>query len=333
MRSWLRRQARPLFKRAFPAMGTLVSVTLALEHERQHDAADAAVLAIQRELESFGREGWAWGSGALGLFNRRLAEGGAAEIPPALRSLFVRAWEIHRISGGLYEPRIARLVELWGFHDLEHPRGTPPSRDAIEVLLAALRAAPAYDGGARYGPAPGVGWDLGGIAKGWIVDAMLARLRELGFANACVDAGGNLAVRGRAGGKPWRIGIRDPRASHGAPPLLAALEVRDEAVNTHADDQRYFEHQGKRYAHLLDPRRGEPAQGLRSLTVVDADGTLVEAGGAALFVAGREHWPALARRLNLAQVLAVDAQGKAQATAALAARLALRADLRLEIVP
>jgi thiamine biosynthesis lipoprotein len=321
-----------LLRRRFPAMGTLVSVTLALEQAQPQDRAEAALLKVQRELERFGREAWAWGSGALARFNGQLAAGSAAPIPPELHALFLRAWEIHRASEGLYEPRIASLVELWGFHDLGHPRDAPPPKEQIETRLAALRAAPAYDGGTHYGPAPGVGWDLGGIAKGWIVDLLLARLGELGFTDACVDAGGNLAVRGRAGARPWRIGIRDPRAGQGAPSLLAALDVCDAAVNTHADDQRYFEHGGRRYAHLLDPRHGKPAQSLRSLTVVHPDGTLAEAGGAALYVAGRAHWPRLAQRLGLAQVLAVDALGNLQATAALAPRLMLREGLRLEVV-
>ena len=102
---------------------------------------------------------------------------------------------------------------------------------------------------------------------------------------------------------------------------------------THGDEQRSFEWQGRRYSHLLHPHSGWPAQGLRSLTVVDRDGTLADGGGAALFVAGREDWPALARQLGIRQVLAVDEAGVSWASAALAGRLKPEAGQGIRIVP
>jgi thiamine biosynthesis lipoprotein len=210
---------------------------------------------------------------------------------------------------------------LWGFHDLAAMRDTPPDPQQVGDLLAAMRKAPDYDGGDRYGPAPSVGWDFGGIGKGWIVDAALLLLRRKGFSDAVIDAGGNLAARGMRGDTPWRIGVRDPRSDAEAPRLVATLMSRNEAVNTHGDDQRYFEFQGRRYAHLLDPSTGCPARGLRALTVVHADGTLAEAAGAALYVAGRQRWPQLARKLGLEYVLAVDEAGQIEATSALLKRI------------
>ncbi|MGQ0530374.1 MAG: FAD:protein FMN transferase, partial [Panacagrimonas sp.] len=89
---------------------------------------------------------------------------------------------------------------------------------------------------------------------------------------------------------------------------------------------------GQRYSHILDPRSGMPAQGLRSLTVVHSDGTLAEAGGAALFVAGRDKWPLLARKLGLSQVLAQTDDGEVQVSPVLAARLQADNNTRLQIV-
>lgn len=332
MKMW-RIRLTPLVKLGFYAMGTQVSVTLSTGGVRaRREAAVEAIAEVERLMQDFGRHWWAWGDGRLAQINAQLAAGRRAEIPPSMRELFGRAWAVRQATAGLYEPRIASLVKLWGFHDMAGLRDTPPDAVQVDALLEALRAAPAYDGGATYGPAPQVAWDFGGIGKGWIVDAALALLQERGYPDAIVDAGGNLAVRGARGERPWRIGIRTPRSDADNPTLLASLIARDEAVNTHGDDQRYFDHQGQRYAHILDPATGRPASGLRALTVVHPDGTLAEAGGAALFVAGRDNWRRLARKLGLHQVLVVTDEGEVQVTAALAARIKPEGETRLKIV-
>jgi thiamine biosynthesis lipoprotein len=316
----------------FLAMGTEISVKLACA-EGMAEAAEAAIAEVQKLISGFGRDWWAWGPGMLADINRRLLAGEIAQIPSIMQPLFSRAWAIRQRSGGLFEPRIAALVRLWGFDELARLRTEPPAQAQIDRLLAAMNAAPDYDGGGRYGPAPDVAWDFGGIGKGHIVDEALALLQVRGFAGAVVDAGGNLAVRGACGDRSWRIGIRDPRSSPEQPALLAALDVCDEAVITHGDDQRYFDHAGRRYAHILNPLTGAPVQGLRSLTVVHPDGTRADAEGAALFVAGREAWPGLARQLGLPQVFAVNDDGVVQATAPVARRLELGAGVRMEILP
>jgi thiamine biosynthesis lipoprotein len=223
-------------------------------------------------------------------------------------------------------------VRLWGFDEVARIRSAPPPAQEIEALLATLKNAPDYGGGDNYGPAPGIGWDFGGIAKGYIADRALDHLRELGFEDATLDAGGNVSVRGLRSGRPWRIGIRDPRPAAGAPAMLATLEAGNESVNTHGDDQRYFDYEGRRYSHILDPFTGMPARGLRSLTVVHPDGSLAEALGTALFVAGAERWPALAEAWGLSQVLAVCEEGLLQATPALARRLQPQSGLAIGTV-
>lgn len=315
----------PLVRRNFLAMGTEITVTLAPQRRGQFRSVKRAMSELKTLLRNFGHDGWAWGQGALSGFNQNLAGGLTPTIPHGLRTLFDRAWEIRQASGGLFEPRVAMLVHLWGFDSLERIRSSPPDDADIDALLQALQRAPDYDWASEtYGPAPNVAWDFGGIGKGYIVDQALDLLSELGFDSATLDAGGNVAVRGRRRDRPWRIGIRKPLGPNDdidAPELIATLEASDEAINTHGDDQRFFIHEGRRYAHILDPRTGRCASGLRSLTVVHADGTLAEAGGAALFVAGPQRWPELAPLLGIEQVLAVDDQGGVSVTAALAQRL------------
>lgn len=326
----LRAGSALLIHQRFLAMGTEVSVRLICTDSSQRDDALCAIQAVINLMHEFGRDAWAWGDGALSAFNRTLAAGEAAQIPANLQGLFARAWQVRQQTDGLFEPRIAQLVHLWGFDDVARLRDSPPSQHEIDVLLSALHAAPDYKGAGRYGPAPGVAWDFGGIGKGHIVDMALDLLRERGFGNAIVNAGGNLAVRGAHHARPWRAAVRDPRSPEGALRLLASLDVRDEAVITHGDDQRYFEHEGLRYAHILSPDTGAPVQGLRSLTVVHTDATLADAGGAALFVAGIDDWQAVAKILSIDQVLVVREDGRVQATATLAARLSPSPDVVIE---
>lgn len=307
------------------AMGTVVTVTVVFDRGRRA-LAEAAIGNVERMMLNFGRDAWAWGSGALARMNQALAGGARVEVPSSLRPLLLRASEIQQGSEGLYEPRIGALVQLWGFDDVNNTPSAPPDEAQLAPLLAALRAAPPYEGGRYYGPAPGIAWDLGGIGKGYIVDAALERLAILGFNDASVDAGGNLAVRGTRGDRAWRVGIRDARLQLSTETLseanvLGSFDAGDEAIITHGSDQRYFIHDDRRYAHLLDPRSGMPAQGLRSLTVVHRDAALADAAGGALFVAGRQRWRSLAHTLGLDQVLVVTDEGHVEATPALMHRL------------
>lgn len=315
----------------FPAMGTMVSITLAGVSARVTEA-ERCIADIERRIHVFAREAWPWSDGALARFNAALANGERVEIPEALRTLFAAAWRIRERSAGLHEPRLAKLVEGWGFDRVEHLRTQPPAAAQVAEAMAALRAAPPYRDGEPYGPAPGVGWDFGAIGKGWIAERVFEWLADAGFDDALLDLGGQLAARGRRGDRAWRASIRDPRSATFAPALLASLEFADETIATHGDDQRCFEHDGVRYSHLLDPRTGWPAQGLHSLTVVAADAVQADAEGAALFVAGPQAWPALARALGIACVFAVHADGRLCATPALAQRLSLAQGLRLDLV-
>lgn len=328
----IKHAASPLLEECqFLAMGTAVQVSVAIAAEAQRAAAQQAIAEVRKLLREFGHEGWAWGSGALASFNRSLSLGQAAAVPPLLHRLLARAWDIHQASGGLFEPRIGALVRLWGFDEATRLRSAPPPSREIAAALSQLHAAPPYDGAAWYGPAPGIAWDLGAIGKGYIADLALDWLRHRGFASAIVNAGGNVAVRGSRGDRPWQVGIRDPRCADQAADLLAVLAACDESVVTHGGDQRGFEYQGRRYAHLLHPRSGMPVQGLRSLSVVHQDGTLADAGGAALFAAGVEGWRELAGQLGIEQVLVLTDEGALLATEALAARLQVQAAMPVAV--
>jgi thiamine biosynthesis lipoprotein len=111
---------------------------------------------------------------------------------------------------------------------------------------------------------------LGGIGKGYAVDRGAAILRARGFHDFMIQSGGDLFVSGRRGGRPWRLGIRDPRGPEDR--SIAALDLSNSTFSTSGDYERFFIKDGVRYHHILDPDLGEPARGCRSVTIVATTG-------------------------------------------------------------
>jgi thiamine biosynthesis lipoprotein len=160
--------------------------------------------------------------------------------------------------------------------------------------------------------------DFGGIGKGMAVDLAIEHLRELGISNAIVNMGGDLRAIGSKGGTPWKIGIRHPRNKG----VIASLETSgDESVFTSGDYERYFEYEGKRYHHILDPRTGYPAEGVTSVTVIHKEGVVADAAATALFIAGPEHWLEIARSMGVRDVMLIDSAGRIHLTPSMQQRI------------
>ena len=164
--------------------------------------------------------------------------------------------------------------------------------------------------------------DLGGYAKGYALDRAAAILEAAGHPQCahqhrrqCHGARHSTATRA------WRVGIQHPRK----PGPLATLELHDgEAIGTSGDYQRYFELDGKRYCHLIDPRSGHPVQGVQAVTILthgEQAGLLSDAVSKPLFISGMPGWRAAARKMQLDDALLVDAQGVVHLTAAMQKRL------------
>jgi FAD:protein FMN transferase len=139
---------------------------------------------------------------------------------------------------------------------------------------------------------------LGAIAKGYAVDRASAVLREHGFGNHVVEGGGDTYVAGTKAGKPWMVGVQNPHAkqeqgelgpSGQASPVLGALPSTDRSVVTSGDYERFFEYEGRRYAHIFDPRTGYPleeSKSAQSVTLVGPNATDADAYCTAVAVMG-----------------------------------------------
>jgi FAD:protein FMN transferase len=291
----------PETRHRFMAMGTLVDVTVYGIPAAEAEAAAREIEALFHELH----EEWhPWGDGELGRLNQAVAEGREASPGPDLAALLAEAEALSEASGGLFDPTLGALVRLWGFDSGERQPLAPPSPQEIEALLATGATQPQLD--------------LGGFLKGIAVDRGMSLLRARGIEHAIVNAGGDLRAIGRRGDRPWRIGIRAPRDAT----VLAALEIEeDDAVFTSGDYERFFEHEGRRYHHILDPRTGYPAVGLAAVSVVHHDAGRADAATTALMVAGPEGWPKVAAALGIEAVMVVHDDGAIELTDAMQQRI------------
>jgi thiamine biosynthesis lipoprotein len=160
----------------------------------------------------------------------------------------------------------------------------------------------------------GVQIDLGGIAKGYAVDNCVALLRERGVRQALVVAGGDSRVLGDRRGRPWMIGIRDPRRKD---TMVAMMPLVDAAISTSGDYERYFEANGVRHHHILDPRTGKSATGARSVTIIGPDATTTEGISKSVFIMGPERGIRFAESLPGIDAVIIDADGEMHTTAGL----------------
>ena len=128
--------------------------------------------------------------------------------------------------------------------------------------------------------------DLGGCAKGYATDEAFEALREAGIRHAIINAGGNVYALGtKPDGSPWRVGVQDPRNPQG---IIAVLAVSDRAVVSSGDYQRFFEQDGNRYHHILDPATGKPAGQVMQTTVVADSAIDADILSTTLFVLGTQ---------------------------------------------
>ncbi|MFT3735130.1 MAG: FAD:protein FMN transferase [Rhodocyclaceae bacterium] len=297
------------------------------------EASANAMAEVLREFDRIHRSYHAWEPSDLTRLADVCREGKPYPVSPELDGLLAKARMLSTRSEGLFDPGIGALVRLWGFHtDTFVPR-LPDANELARVVAAKPRIGDIQvrDGQAQCSNAA-VSPDFGGFAKGWALDRAAAILHERGIHNALINIGGNVMALGKKGDVPWQIGIQDPRGG-GAIASLALLD--GEAVGTSGDYQRYFELEGHRYSHLIDPRSGRPAEDTHAVTILmppgpDA-GLLSDADSKPIFVAGKD-WRQLADKMGVQHVLRVDAEGRIAVTRAMLARLNFPGDHKPDVV-
>jgi len=213
------------------------------------------------------------------------AQGSPAAISPELFHVLVAADEIARLSEGAFDVTIRPLADLWGFIWKEYRLPTEAELKAVLPQVNYRSVTLNRTERTVQLLKPGVSLDLGGIGKGYAVDRAIEALVELGITNAMVKAGGDLRVIGSPPGQThWEVQLEDP-AKQGR---RVTIPLRDAALSTSGNYENYFEVDGKRYSHILDPRTGLPVAGIASCTVIAPTCMESDAWATACFVMGVE---------------------------------------------
>jgi len=283
-------------------LGTLVDVSVLHQDET---ATQQAVEIVESELAIINSQWHAWQDSPLTAINQQLAQGKTVAIDAATHRFIKQAQTLANDSNQLFNPTIGSLVEQWGFHSDDRPNGAPPTKANIDELLkqAPSMANITLTETTLSSSSPSVQFDFGAFGKGYAIDRAIEQLKQVGIENAIVNAGGDLRAIGSKGKKPWRIGVRHPTNAG----VIAAIETDgDESLFTSGNYERFFDFDGKRYHHIIDPRSGYPANNAVSVTVIHHNAATADAAATALFIAGVKEWPQIAKQMGIDKVMLID---------------------------
>jgi thiamine biosynthesis lipoprotein len=227
------------------------------------------------------------------------------KISPELFKLLTTALEYSRITEGAFDITYASVGYMYDFRERKRPteqqiQSALPAVNYQHVLLDAATSTVRFS-------QPGVRIDLGGIAKGYSVDCGIEILRERGFTHALVNAGGDSRVLGDRFGKPWIIGIRHPDHPD---QVITRVPLTDSAFSTSGDYERYFDEDGVRYHHIIDPHTGHSASKVRSATIIAPTATRTDGLSKTAFVLGPDEAMKIYNRLDDVDAILVTPDGR-----------------------
>ncbi len=276
--------ARPVQKNARPLMGTIVEIAVAGE-DRAHAA--RAIATAFGEIARVEGKFSAFKDGSVIRRINGLKAGEGLDIDDEALYVIGEAIRYNRITEGAFDITVKPLVDLWGFSTHRH---RVPAHDEIAAALSVVGAKYILLDSARKKISlakVGVRIDLGGIAKGYATDRAIEVLRGLGIKNAIVNSGGDMYCMGeRAPGEAWHIGIQHPRLKG---KTIRELRVKDAAVVTSGDYEKFFMADGRRLSHIIDPSSGMPVGAdPSSVTIIAPHAMEADALATAFMILGYE---------------------------------------------
>jgi thiamine biosynthesis lipoprotein len=283
-------------------MGTRCSVELWSEDRQKGEAAMASVFADMHRIDRL-MSTWKEDT-EISRVNREAGKH-PVQISPELFRLLQVSVEYSELTRGAFDITYASVGYLYDFK-----KGVHPDQKAIEAALPGInfrhmKLDPKTT--SVFFTRPGMRIDLGGIAKGHSVDRGIEILRKQGITRAMVNAGGDTRIIGDRFGKPWVVGVRDP--DHEGKVFLR-LPLTDTAFSTSGDYERYFDEDGKRFHHIIDPKTGDSARKCRSVTVISANATRTDALTKSVFIMGPEEGIKFIDTLPDVDAVAVAPDGK-----------------------
>lgn len=285
------------------AMGT--TWTVKFVGSKKSTSANDLQSGIQQQLDTVDTQMSTWKPESnLSRFNNAAA-GSWQTLPPELFGVLEKSLKLARDTDGAYDPTVGPLVNLWGFGAGPKTRTTP---DAESLTAARVRVdwqQIQLDSTTLRAKQPGnVSVDLSSIAPGFAVDQIARYLEKNGIRNFLIEHGGELRARGhRPGGKGWRVGIEQPDTDAD---MAMVIILNNRASGSSGDYRKFYELDGKRYSHHIDPRTGAPVtHELASVTVIADDCLQADSTAAALSILGPDAGFAYAEKNHIAALFLV----------------------------
>jgi thiamine biosynthesis lipoprotein len=283
-------------------MGTRIAVELWAEDRARGEAAIDAVLDEMRRVDA--AMSTYKPTSELSLVNQRAAQE-PVKIDRELFDLLTTAVQYSRDTDGAFDITYASVGYLYDFRNRKHPdqHSIEQALDAIDYRHILLDEKTRTVRFAR----AGVRIDLGGIGKGHAVDRGIAVLQSRGISHALVTAGGDSRILGDRLGTPWVVGIRHPDRKD---EVIARIPLEDAAFSTSGDYERYFDEDGVRYHHIIDPRTGRSASKVRSATIIGPTATRTDGLSKTAFILGPERALEIYNRLDDIDAILVTPDGR-----------------------
>ena len=283
-------------------MGTRITVELWADDKEKADRAIDALLDEMRHIDD--SMSTYKPTSEVSQVNAKAADG-PMRISKELFDLLTTAKEYSVITDGAFDITYASVGYMYDFRKHVHPDEAQidkalPAVNFRHVLLDPKNQTVQFS-------QKGVRIDLGGIAKGYSVDRGIDVLKSFGITRAYVSAGGDSRIIGDRFGKPWMVGIRDPRKGEGE--VITRVPLVDAAISTSGDYERFFEEDGVRYHHIIDPHTGHSASKVRSATVIGPYATRTDGLSKTAFVLGPEKAMEIYNRIDDIDAIIVKLDG------------------------
>lgn len=286
-------------------MGTYYQVKYVLDLQQQNNvqlSAQSLKMEIDKRLELVNNQMSTYRPDSeLSRFNKS-AE--SLEVSDSTRYVIESALALSKQSGGAFDITVGPLVNLWGFGPDKKPVKVPSQQVIAETLKRVGSQYLSVNGNTLYKAIPDLYLDLSAIAKGYGVDQIADYLQQLGIKNYLVDIGGELRVHGvKPGNSQWTLAIERPSAGQDVQRLI---HIGDNAIATSGDYRNYFESDGIRYSHTIDPETGMPIKHkLASVTVINESSMIADGLATAITVLGPEKGLAFAKKFKIPAFLLV----------------------------
>jgi thiamine biosynthesis lipoprotein len=215
----------------------------------------------------------------------RLNKDGRVKASPEMFYILEKSVGFWELSGGAFDITVGPLMDIWGFSDKNFRKPSDAQvKEALQLIGSNKIILNKQDYVVKF-MLPGMKIDLGAIAKGFAVDCAVKKIKDAGITSCLINAGGQIYALGEKSGKPWKVAIRSPRGQG----FTGYLELKDKAVSTSGDYEQYFEKDGRRFSHIMNPRTGYPEDsGVISATVIADDGLTADALSTSIAALGKD---------------------------------------------